>query len=681
MNAERESIFTEQAPVLVRDRDALPWTLIGAALSAMAALYFSSGRFVGLPVLAILLVLSRLTTWRLPKHFIVSYGSRAIILVVLVTLINQTDPYDVTPWYLKQVDTNLAGYALAADIVLRAWSRRDAGVAREGLGVVVLMTALLFAAATNTYERVHIQLITPIYVICLLLALRSFAMMQQSAASPRTKRPGLVLLRSVVIIFTLGFAFGGVYAVTRYENQVTNWAARFIRPHRGEQHEIGFAASPYLSTVFDPEQSSSRAFLIDGQISDPHMRIAVFNTYRSPQWLPLLAYRAYEPFVPSDVPANPKTHLLKFTRLADTADLLAAPLTTAAIHSDDPLERGQTGMVRDTRAGSFEPYEILDSTAPTFQGPLSIEPDEQLRRELLAIPPEVDPKVTDLARQVAGSGEQARQIFRIQEYLRSHNAYSMRFEPQGEPLSDFILNHRGAHCQYFASAVAIMARAIGVPSRYVGGFYAHELYGDGQTVVRQRDAHAWAECWLNGIGWVTVDATPANGRPDGVFPNPPAWKRWWEKLTDLPGEIRDWLGSNLPLLMKLAAMAVIVGFVIRLIRLILRRRRPEMKIVPRYPAPNQQLIEMAQRFDRWMNQRGIACPPQVTWRAHFKEQSAPREKAAWPFGEQAQLCDRFVRTYDRARFGSDEDQSSAQAQELLNRIEQGSEERYGSANR
>jgi hypothetical protein len=667
MSTQAESIFTQGPSESVRHGDALPWTLIGAALSAMAALYVSSDRFIGLPFFALFLVLSKFSNWRLPRYFLITYGSRAIIFAVVLTLIDRTDPYDVTVWYLKQADTNLAGYALAVDLMLRAWERRDAAAAREGLGVVVLITALLFAAATNTYERLHIELLTPIYVICLLLALRSFALMQQSPTTSRTMRPALVILRCVVILLTLGFAFTGVYLVARYEYQVTSWAMRFVRQRHGEHHEIGFSASPLLTRLSNPEPSTSRVLVIDGQITEPNLRVAAFDDYQKAHWGPSITERDFKPIQNGTTATASKTHVLKITRLGDTADLEAAPLGSVQVDCEDPLEKDASGTIRDNRSGSLRPYSVLDASSPTFQGMLSVEPDAKHREKLLAVPPEVDSKVIDLARNVAGTGEHARQMYRIQEYLRSHHAYSLSFDPQGEPLNDFILNNRAADCQYFASAMVIMARAIGVPSRYVGGFYAHEPYGDNQTVVRMRDAHAWAECWLDGVGWVTADATPSSGRPDAAFPDPPAWERWWEKLTDLPGEIRDWISNHAILLEELAGAVAVVGVIVRMVRGFLQRRLPN-RAMP-YPEPSAELAQLAKRYERWLKLRGIPCPPESTWRAHLAAKKDVPAQDLWPSGEQAQLCDSFVRTYDRARFGFDDADSAARAHELLSRIE------------
>ncbi len=63
--------------------------------------------------------------------------------------------------------------------------------------------------------------------------------------------------------------------------------------------------------------------------------------------------------------------------------------------------------------------------------------------------------------------------------------------------------------------MAVMARAVDVPSRVVLGFTPGETGPDGVVTVRQKNAHAWVELWVDGQGWVRFDPTP---RSDGVNP-------------------------------------------------------------------------------------------------------------------------------------------------------------------
>ena len=70
---------------------------------------------------------------------------------------------------------------------------------------------------------------------------------------------------------------------------------------------------------------------------------------------------------------------------------------------------------------------------------------------------------------------------------------------------------RHGYCEQFATAMALMGRTIGVPSRVVLGFTPGEPIGDGRVQVRDRNAHAWVEMWIPAYGWMSFDPTPRAG--------------------------------------------------------------------------------------------------------------------------------------------------------------------------
>ncbi|MCL4800603.1 MAG: transglutaminase-like domain-containing protein [Burkholderiales bacterium] len=79
----------------------------------------------------------------------------------------------------------------------------------------------------------------------------------------------------------------------------------------------------------------------------------------------------------------------------------------------------------------------------------------------------------------------------------------------GKDLRDFLTVSRAGHCEYFATATALLLRSMGVPARYAVGYSVQEWSGlDGQFVVRRSHAHAWAQAYVGGA-WVDVDTTPA----------------------------------------------------------------------------------------------------------------------------------------------------------------------------
>ncbi len=82
--------------------------------------------------------------------------------------------------------------------------------------------------------------------------------------------------------------------------------------------------------------------------------------------------------------------------------------------------------------------------------------------------------------------------------------------PREATLDSFLLNRRAGHCEYFSTAMAILLRTQGIPTREVNGFLGGEWseFG-GYLAVTQNQAHACVEVWFPGVGWVPFDPTPA----------------------------------------------------------------------------------------------------------------------------------------------------------------------------
>lgn len=84
---------------------------------------------------------------------------------------------------------------------------------------------------------------------------------------------------------------------------------------------------------------------------------------------------------------------------------------------------------------------------------------------------------------------------------------------QSDPVEAFLLDTKAGHCEYFASALALLARSHGMPARVVNGYYgAHKNPVDGTFQISQSQAHAWVEIYFSTLGWVRFDATPQQER-------------------------------------------------------------------------------------------------------------------------------------------------------------------------
>ena len=133
----------------------------------------------------------------------------------------------------------------------------------------------------------------------------------------------------------------------------------------------------------------------------------------------------------------------------------------------------------------------------------------------LQLPP-LDVRIPALAADVTRNATSAfDKAAAIETYLQSNFAYTLQLESAGEdPLAYFLFRRKRGHCEYFASAMAVMLRSIGIPSRIANGFRGGELNDvSGSYVVRARDAHSWVEAYLPGYGWAEFDPTPAADPP------------------------------------------------------------------------------------------------------------------------------------------------------------------------
>ncbi len=181
-------------------------------------------------------------------------------------------------------------------------------------------------------------------------------------------------------------------------------------------------------------------------------------------------------------------------------------------------------------------------------------PDPAKISDLSPIPPEIlerylqlpfrNTRISDLAAESTKSAAtKYEKALAIENYLRSHYAYSLELRGDADspdPLAMFLFDTRRGHCEYFASAMVLMLRHIGVPARLVNGFRMGEYNRLGNDfIVRQYDAHSWVEAFFPPYGWVEFDPTPASPQhPKSAFARMAAYLSdaidlwWWEGVVN-----------------------------------------------------------------------------------------------------------------------------------------------------
>jgi transglutaminase-like putative cysteine protease len=122
-------------------------------------------------------------------------------------------------------------------------------------------------------------------------------------------------------------------------------------------------------------------------------------------------------------------------------------------------------------------------------------------------------KTRELAHQMrATAGSNERYIQNVLQMFHEQEFYYTLEPPAlgNNPVDRFLFDTRQGFCEHYASAFAVMMRNAGIPSRIVLGYQGGELNPlGGYLIVRQSDAHAWTEVWLDGRGWARIDPTAA----------------------------------------------------------------------------------------------------------------------------------------------------------------------------
>lgn len=317
--------------------------------------------------------------------------------------------------------------------------------------------------------------------------------------------------------------------------------------------------------------------------------------------------------------------------------------------------------------------------------------------------PTLDARIPELARGVSASATGAADRARaIEQYLRTRFSYSLNSSSSeaADPLADFLFVSRTGHCEYFASAMAVMLRELSIPSRVVTGF----LGGTPNPltkwmVVRASDAHAWVEAWIPGQGWTTFDPTPSAvdlGAAGGLLAKVnmyldaagTLWQEWVVGY-DLDRQLTlafkmdqsrrrgvPWLVRTFRRLLALrlpgsigpgqkSGLAVALGLTL-LAGLLFRRRiaagLSRAAGIRRRGDSSAAIHEAARLYRRMLaalRKRGLVKPP---------FQTAAEFCAELPISDASQLVAEFTLRYEQVRFGRHSEET-ANLEDLLHKIE------------
>jgi protein-glutamine gamma-glutamyltransferase len=170
-------------------------------------------------------------------------------------------------------------------------------------------------------------------------------------------------------------------------------------------------------------------------------------------------------------------------------------------------------------------YEVISeiSPPPRPQKTQDVPPiPNEIQRKYLRLPADTDPRVRALANEItANAATDFDKAAFVEAYLKKNYSYTLEltWQPGRQPISTFLFSAKTGHCEYFASSMAILLRAAGVPTRLVNGFLMGDYNPVGDDyIVRQSDAHSWVEVYVDGK-WVEFDPTPPDSteHPSGLL--------------------------------------------------------------------------------------------------------------------------------------------------------------------
>ncbi|HSJ49928.1 MAG TPA: DUF3488 and transglutaminase-like domain-containing protein [Actinomycetota bacterium] len=227
----------------------------------------------------------------------------------------------------------------------------------------------------------------------------------------------------------------------------------------------------------------------------------------APEDSPVLAQR-YRILRDLDGPWLPVAHPAEEVALADGSVRYQPDLNTVA--TDARITEGYTYSARSrVVAPTAAELDLIQFGSPERYGAYTF------------LPGSVDERVGEIARRwTRGEPTPFRQILAIQNHLlRDGFEYDLEVEPTADStaLLEFLTGTKRGFCQQFATAMAVLVRELGYPSRVAVGFRSGTPDGGGGYVVQNLDAHAWVEVFFPGVGWLPFEPTPGPG-----FSNPVA---------------------------------------------------------------------------------------------------------------------------------------------------------------
>ncbi len=369
---------------------------------------------------------------------------------------------------------------------------------------VVLAIATVIAAGQVDAGIVYGVACVIFLLVCVVSMRAARTAMSMDRDRPRQRAIGpavVLLLAASVVTGTL------VVGLPRLAERIERRISAMFGVDSAEA--TAFSTKMVLGSTRGMLQSDTIVMRIAGDRPD-YLRGAVYDHYDPPFWVTTRFGRERHEVASVAPRSGAATTQITLVRGAPNGEDMRWFLPAGAC--DLGVARGKVevdafGVAR--RARGDDPPTLTYGTTDCAVGPAPVAPPSPSDFDL---PPSVSRALAPIAKGWTVGATTDREKLQAIERELSRFEYSLAVEhgPGTDPVVDFVSVYRAGHCEMFASAMVLMARTLGIPARVVGGYRVTEVNPlTGVAVVRDRDAHAWVEAWVDGA-WRGWDPTPAS---------------------------------------------------------------------------------------------------------------------------------------------------------------------------
>lgn len=398
---------------------------------------------------------------------------------------------------------------LVASVVVSLLPKRNDVKTHGSVTLAIIAVAVSGQTRTGLEYAIGSSLFAIVVLACLRAPLAAARMRgaESANASPAPRTKALVVLVGVAA----AFAGGLVVALPRLSAVVERQVQHLAGDVASEDDQVGFSTKIRVGSLRHMLQSNRVVMRVGGERVD-YLRGSVLDRYESRIWTSTKA--ASTVTVPARASEDDATTHIELSRAALTGRVVEPrwflPDDACDVHTPsgrigvDPHGTTHPEPTNDAREISFRRKHtsscaaLLPEAAPPNATDLGVA--DKLRGELAEIAVEWTRGTTT-------------RVEALEAIVRQLSAYPYSLEDRREgrvdPVVEFLEKRHPGHCELFASAMALLARTIGIPTRLAVGYRVDEINPvTGFSVVRDRNAHTWVEAWV-GDHWQTFDPTPS----------------------------------------------------------------------------------------------------------------------------------------------------------------------------